>query len=44
MQAAHPDTTIGVVPCAVGGSPLRRWVKGGDLYEEACELVWTLPY
>nr|WP_221774654.1 sialate O-acetylesterase [Pelagicoccus albus] len=34
MQAAHADTTIGVVPCAVGGSPLRRWVKGGDLYEE----------
>ncbi|XHR27661.1 MAG: sialate O-acetylesterase [Chthoniobacteraceae bacterium] len=30
-----PNVTIGLVPCAVGGTPLRRWVKGGDLYEKA---------
>lgn len=26
---------IGLVPCAVGGTRLKRWSKGGDLYEEA---------
>lgn len=35
MLKAAPDKTLGLVPCAVGGSPLRRWVKGGDLYERA---------
>ena len=32
----QPDAaTIGLVPCAVGGTPLSRWVKGADFYEEA---------
>jgi len=35
MVRADPTITIGLVPCAVGGSPLRRWVKGGDLYAQA---------
>lgn len=35
MLNANPNVTIGLVPCAVGGTPLRRWVKGGDLYERA---------
>lgn len=35
MLKADPNVTIGLVPCAVGGSPLRRWVKGADLYEQA---------
>lgn len=35
MLAADPKVTIGLVPCAVGGTQLRRWVKGGDLYENA---------
>ena len=26
---------IGLVPCAVGGSPLRRWMPGEDLHEAA---------
>jgi hypothetical protein len=30
-----PKVTIGLIPCAVGGTPLKRWVKGGDLYEQA---------
>lgn len=30
-----PDVVIGLVPCAVGGTPLDRWVKGADLYEKA---------
>ena len=33
MLKADPKVVIGLVPCAVGGTPLRRWVKGGDLYE-----------
>jgi hypothetical protein len=28
-------TGIGLVPCAVGGTKLSRWVKGADLYENA---------
>ncbi|MBU3113314.1 sialate O-acetylesterase [Clostridium lacusfryxellense] len=26
---------IGLIPCAVGGTKLERWIKGGDLYENA---------
>jgi Carbohydrate esterase, sialic acid-specific acetylesterase len=37
MLKAAPGITIGLVPCAVGGSPLRRWEKGGDLYQRALE-------
>lgn len=37
LKSADPKVTIGLVPCAVGGTPLRRWTKGkgGDLYENA---------
>ncbi len=35
LNTAPPNKTIGLVPCAVGGTPLKRWVKGGDLYEQA---------
>lgn len=35
MLKGDPKATIGLVPCAVGGTPLSRWVKGGDLYEKA---------
>ena len=27
--------TIGLIPCAFGGTPLERWQSGGDLYERA---------
>ena len=30
---------IGLVPCAVGGTPLRRWMPGADLYERAVSVV-----
>lgn len=30
-----PSISVGLIPCAVGGTPLRRWVKGGDLYRIA---------
>ena len=35
MLKANPNATIGLIPTAVGGTPLSRWVKGGDLYEQA---------
>lgn len=37
MADAQPGTTIGLVPCAFGGTPLSRWEKGGDLYTAAVE-------
>jgi predicted neuraminidase len=35
MADTDKSITVGVIPCAVGGTPLERWVKGGDLYEQA---------
>jgi hypothetical protein len=35
MLKDDPKITIGLVPCAVGGTKLSRWVKGADLYEKA---------
>jgi len=35
MIKSDPSITIGLVPCAVGGTPLKLWVKGGELYEKA---------
>jgi hypothetical protein len=35
MAAADEAITVGLIPSAVGGTPLSRWVKGGDLYEQA---------
>ena len=35
MAEREPEVTIGLVPCAVGGTPLSRWMKGHDLYSNA---------
>ena len=35
MAEKYPDVIIGLVPCSVGGTPLSRWQKGGDLYSNA---------
>jgi hypothetical protein len=35
MLKKDPSVKIGLIACPVGGSPLSRWVKGGDLYERA---------
>jgi hypothetical protein len=35
MAESNPKVTIGLVPCAVGGTPLSLWEKGGDLYSNA---------
>jgi hypothetical protein len=35
MAEHNPDVTIGLISCAFGGTPLKRWQKGGDLYSNA---------
>lgn len=35
LVAADPTRRIGLVPCAVGGTPLSRWEKDGDLFKAA---------
>jgi hypothetical protein len=35
MCQQDPNVQIGLIPCAFGGTPLSRWSKGGDLYENA---------
>ncbi len=37
MRQQDPLATIGLVPCAVGGSPLSKWMKGQPLYEAAVD-------
>ena len=34
-----PDLNLGLIPCAVGGTPLSRWVPGADLYEAALAIA-----
>ena len=31
----NPDETVGLIPCAVGGTGIDRWVPGGDLFKKA---------
>jgi hypothetical protein len=35
MAKANKDVKIGLIPCAVGGTPIRRWQQNGDLYQAA---------
>ena len=35
LAEKEPGTTIGLISCAFGGTPLKRWQKGGDLYSNA---------
>lgn len=35
MAEAAPDETIGLIPCAIGGSSLDAWRKGEEHYERA---------
>jgi len=34
-----PGTPVGLVPCAVGGTPLSRWMPGADLYTQAVQTA-----
>jgi hypothetical protein len=33
------NAQIGLLPCAVGGTPLSRWMPGNDLYENAVSIT-----
>lgn len=35
MADADESITVGLIPCAVGGTPLKRWEAKGDLYQAA---------
>lgn len=35
----HPKARIGLIPAAVGGTPLERWMPGADLYERAVSMT-----
>lgn len=35
MAQANEEVKIGLIPCAVGGTPIRRWQQNGDLYQAA---------
>ncbi len=37
MAERDATVTIGLIPCAVGGTPLARWQKGADLYDAALQ-------
>jgi hypothetical protein len=38
VKRAH-FTSVGLVPCAVGGTPLSRWMPRADLYESAVSVA-----
>lgn len=35
LVAADPKITVGLIPCAVGGTALEKWKAGGELYTAA---------
>lgn len=35
LIAADPKITVGLIPCAVGGTALEKWQVGGELYTAA---------
>lgn len=34
---ANPEVSIGFVPCAVGSTPIARWMPGADLFQHAIQ-------
>ena len=41
IHASDANAQIGLLPCAVGGTPLSRWMPGHDLYENAVSICKT---
>lgn len=35
VAARDPKLRVGLIPCAVGGSPIAQWQRGAKLYDEA---------
>jgi len=42
VASSMPGTEIGLIPCALGDTPLARWVKSGDLFEMAVRRTRTV--
>jgi hypothetical protein len=38
-QERETHSPVGLIPCAVGGTRIERWIKGGDLYEQALARI-----
>ena len=43
IAAQNPKLAVGLVPCAVGGSPISLWQKGAKLYTEAIRRAKLAP-
>ena len=41
MADKNKDVKIGLIPCAVGGTRIDRWVEGGDLWSNAVKRAKT---
>ena len=39
LLSYNQEMSIGLVPCAVGGTPLSRWMPGADLYDNAVSIM-----
>ena len=39
LWGKYQDERIGLVPCAVGGTPLSRWMPGADLYKNCVTVI-----
>jgi hypothetical protein len=35
LLASRPNASIGLIPCAFGGTSIEQWKRGGQLYEDA---------
>nr|MBF0222720.1 tetratricopeptide repeat protein [Desulfobulbaceae bacterium] len=44
LLAENPETSIGLINCAHGGSPICRWVPGGDLYQKTINIAKKASY
>lgn len=41
IVAANPKTTVGLIPCAMGGSSMDEWQPGAKLYQNAVDRTRT---
>ena len=39
VLSRSPGAAIGLIPCAVGATPLNRWIPGTDLFENAVSIT-----
>lgn len=41
LVAGNTNLTVGLIPCAVGGTSLDQWKAGGTLYSDAVARTWA---